>query len=151
MTFQSPNVLTAEQLIDKIDELLQRTDTYRERQREMAASAFDPSWYGDLQPHIQVNNDHYLLELYERGSNMMSKQTTQTDDVIYWILEDVIFSNAYILLMEKYKVDNITTHLKLTPDIMTELDGMVNAAFDRIGGVYQQWHQQGRRHQIERG
>ncbi|WP_411342730.1 Imm63 family immunity protein [Paenibacillus sp. WLX1005] len=151
MTFQQHNIQTAEQLIQTIDELLQRTDTYRERQRQMAAAAFDPSWYGDLQPHIQVQHDGYLLELYERGVNMMSKKTTEADDVIYWILEDVIFSHSYVLLMETYNVDNITTHLRLTPEITAELDGMVNAAFDSIGGVYQQWHQQGRRSELERG
>lgn len=75
--------------------------------------------------------------------------TKEADEVIYWILEDTIFLTVYIDMMRQYQVDNIQTHLPNDPSIHQQIVERVNESFRAIGGLYEQWHHEGKRASIE--
>lgn len=143
-----PQIYTESELIQQILDLLRQTNIYQENYAEMVASAFSKTWYGDLEPHIEIEADRYRIQLYERGILSVDRATRQAEDVIYYVLEEIIFATVHIGMLHKYKVDNKERHLQYTPEIMAEISGTVNDAFHQIGGIYEEWHLAGRRSQL---
>ena len=141
-------IYTESQLIQQIIDLLQLTDIYQENHPEMVASAFSHTWRGDLEPHIEVEPERYRIQLYERGILSVDRPTLEAADVIYFVLEDIIYATVHIGLLRKYKVNNRDQHLQYTADVLAEISEGVDHAFHQIGGIYEQWHRAGRRHEL---
>lgn len=74
----------------------------------------------------------------------------QTEEVIYWLLEDIIFTAAHVELLERHGVDNKQTHLNYTNEVTQELVQSVEKAFQQIGDPYLHWHQMGKRQELEK-
>lgn len=132
---------TSQQFIAQIMTHLQCTDLPHDNLYKMVEALFDETHYPDLVPHIIVEPTSYRLQLHERGILIQERRTVQTKDVIYLVLEQVIHDSAYVMLLKKYSKDNITTHLKHTPEITGELMSIIHQAFKQIGGIYDEWHQ----------
>ncbi|ANF97282.1 Imm63 family immunity protein [Paenibacillus bovis] len=142
------SMYTESQLIEQIIALLQQTDIYQDDHHRMVASAFSHTWRGDLEPHIKVEPETYRIQLYERGILSVDRPTTHAEDVIYYVLEEIIFATVHIGLLRKYEVNNRDRHLQYTDAVMAEINQGVNQAFHQIGGIYEEWHLAGRRSQL---
>ncbi|MGG3505048.1 immunity 63 family protein [Paenibacillus lautus] len=143
------NMLTKQEMIDRILHLLHKTSMYDSEYERVATLPFEEGYIGDLSPVVRVGEQDYELAMYERGVQMLSKRTKDTDEVIFWILEDTIHTIAHIKLLQKYKVDNVNTHLKYTKDEIQEMTDMIHESFLQIGGQYEEWHKAGKRKELE--
>lgn len=132
-----------------IFDLLQLTSIYDNAYSNMVTQPFQHDYYGDLTPCVRIRDTAYEIVMYERGVQMLCKTTKDVEDVIYWVLEDTIHTICYVKLLNKYKVDNVKTHLSYTKEIKNEHTTMIDQAFQDIGGVYLEWHKAGRRAQLE--
>lgn len=142
--------LQKDELIKRIDTCLQMTSLPRDIYEPYIARPFQTTgFFDDLSPYIQIDPSGYILIQYERGIQMPHKRTKAADEVIYWILEDTIFLTVYIDMMRQYQVDNIQTHLPNDPSIHQQIVERVNESFRAIGGLYEQWHHEGKRASIE--
>ncbi|WP_456289942.1 immunity 63 family protein [Paenibacillus sp. AK002] len=142
-------MLTKLELIDRILHLLHKTSIYDPEYERVATLPFEEGYIGDLSPVVRVGEQDCELAMYERGVQMLSKRTKDPDEVVFWILEDTIHTIAHLKLLEKYKVDNVTTHLKYTKDEIQEMKDMINESFLQFGGQYEQWHKAGKRNELE--
>jgi len=129
--------------------LLQSTSIYDDSYSNMVTQPFQPDYYGDLTSCVRIRDTAYEIVMYERGVQMLCKTTKDVEDVIYWVLEDTIHTISYVKLLNKYKVDNVKTHLSYSKEIRSEHTTMIDQAFQDIGGVYLEWHKAGRRAQLE--
>ena len=50
---------------------------------------------GDGSPHLEVKGDIYHYVASERGNEIFRKETTDSDELLYWIFSDVTTSMAY--------------------------------------------------------
>ncbi|MGG4171302.1 immunity 63 family protein [Bacillus safensis] len=143
-------ILQKDELIKRIDTCLQMTSLPRDIYELYIARPFQTTgFFDDLSPYVQIDPSGYILIQYERGIQMLHKRTKAADEVIYWILEDTIFLTVYIDMMRQYQVDNIQTHLPNDPSIHQQIVERVNESFCAIGGLYEQWHHEGKRASIE--
>ncbi len=142
---------TQQQLIDGIVEQLQKTEFYEDKHIQWVEAAFDDSWYGDLEPHIRVEDNGYRLQLYERGTQIMDKPIgpEREADVMYWILDSCIQTGAYMELLRRHGVDPRQTSLQMTKEIQAEWAEIIRRAFASIGGVYEEFYRSGRRGDLE--
>ncbi|MCY7617676.1 immunity 63 family protein [Bacillus pumilus] len=144
------HILQKDELIKRIDTCLQMTSLPRDIYEPYIARPFQTSgFFDDLSPYIQIDSSGYILIQYERGMKMLHKRTKVADEVIYWILEDIIFLTVYIDMMRKHQVDNIQTHLPNDPSIHQQIVERVNESFRAISGLCEQWHHEGKRASIE--
>lgn len=142
------NVLTKQELVVNLLELLSRTDFDREQSNTYVNRLLDPfKWEGV--PYVETENGTYIVTIYERGMPMLKKKLKQTEMVIYWLLEDIIFTTVHVQMLKKYDVDNINTHLKYTSEVMQEMDRNITNAFQQLGEPYLHWHQTGKRQELE--
>lgn len=142
-------MLTKLEIIDQILHLIQKTSIYDPEYERVATLPFEEGYIGDLSPVVRVGEQDCELAMYERGVKMLSKRTKDTVEVVFWILEDTIHTIAHLKLLQKYKVDNVTTHLKYTKDEIQEMKDMINESFLQIGGQYEEWHKAGKRKELE--
>ncbi|WP_426250986.1 Imm63 family immunity protein [Paenibacillus pabuli] len=143
------DIQTKPELAKIILPLLERTSFSRKQMENGVNRLFDTfKWEGV--PYVEPQSDAYVVRIYERGVVMLEKRLKQTDEVIYWLLEDIIFTAAHVELMERYGVDNKQTHLNYTSEVMQELNQSMKKAFDQIGDPYLHWHLTGKRQQLER-
>lgn len=141
-------VLTKQELAVKLLELLYQTDFDQEQSNTYVNRLFEPfKWEGV--PYVEMENGTYIVTIYERGMPMLNKKLKQTEMVIYWLLEDIIFTTVHVEMLKKYDVDNINTHLKYTSEVIQEMDRNVTNAFQQLGEPYLHWHQTGKRHELE--
>ncbi|WJH28837.1 immunity 63 family protein [Paenibacillus sp. CC-CFT742] len=141
-------VLTKQELAVKLLELLSQTDFDHEQSNTYVNRLFEPfKWEGV--PYVEMENGTYIVTIYERGMPMLKKKLKQTEMVIYWLLEDIIFTTVHVEMLKKYDVDNINTHLKYTSEVIQEMDHNVTNAFQQLGEPYLHWHQTGKRHELE--
>ncbi|WP_418038189.1 Imm63 family immunity protein [Paenibacillus xylanilyticus] len=141
-------VLTKQELAVKLLELLYQTDFDQEQSNTYVNRLFEPfKWEGV--PYVEMENGTYIVTIYERGMPMLKKKLKQTEMVIYWLLEDIIFTTVHVEMLKKYDVDNINTHLKYTSEVIQEMDRNVTNAFQQLGEPYLHWHQTGKRHELE--
>lgn len=138
------SLYNTQQLIDQIMTHLHGTTLPQDNLYKMVEALFDEKHYPDLVPHIIVEPTCYRLQLHERGILIQERRTIQAEDAIYLVLEQVIHDSAYVMLLKKYSKDNITAHLKHTPDIINELMSIIHQAFEQIGGIFDEWHLSGR-------
>lgn len=130
-------------------QLLERTSFRREQMEKYVNRLFESfKWEGV--PYVESENEAYIVRIYERGMVMLEKRMKQTDEVIYWLLEDIIFTAAHVELLERYGVDNKQSHMNYTNAVMQELTQRVEKAFQQIGDPYLHWHQTGKRQELER-
>lgn len=142
------DVLTKQELAVKLLELLSQTDFDQEQSNTYVNRLLDPfKWEGV--PYVETENGTYIVTIYERGMPMLKKKLTQTEMVIYWLLEDIIFTTVHVEMLIKYDVDNIKTHLKYTSELIQEMDRNVTNAFQQLGEPYWHWHQTGKRQELE--
>ncbi|MEK4436780.1 Imm63 family immunity protein [Paenibacillus sp. FSL K6-2862] len=142
------DVLTKQELVVKLLELLSQTDFDQEQSNTYVNRLLDPfKWEGV--PYVEMENGTYIVTIYERGMPMLEKKLKQTEMVIYWLLEDIIFTTVHVEMLKKYDVDNINTHLKYTSEVIQEMDRNVTNAFQQLGEPYVHWHQTGKRHELE--
>lgn len=142
-------MLTKQEMIDRVLHLLHKTSIYDHGYERMVTQPFEEDYIGDLNPVVRVGERNYEVAMYERGVQMLSKRTKDADEVIFWILEDTVHTMAHLKLLQKYKVDNVTTHLKYTKDKVREMTDMINESFLQIGGKYEEWHKAGKRKELE--
>ncbi|MGQ4681129.1 Imm63 family immunity protein [Paenibacillus polymyxa] len=142
-------IYNEQEIIEMTVKLLEQTSMYEEQYEQYVSRPFRTGFYDDLSPHVKVGKQGYTLQMYERGVQMLNKLTKDVEDVMYWIIEDMIHIIAHLNLLRKYKVDNRNTHLKYTKEIMKELTTEINKAFYEIGGIYQEWHEANRRATLE--
>ncbi|MGF9697059.1 MULTISPECIES: Imm63 family immunity protein [Paenibacillus] len=142
------DVLPKQELVQKLLQLLSRTDFGGEHSEKYANRLFDPfKWEGV--PYVEIERGKYVVTLYERGFPMLEKRLDQTDEVIYWLLEDIIFTCVHVETLKKYNVDNIHTHLQYTSELRQEMNKRVTEAFQQMGNPYLHWHQTGKRQELE--
>ena len=141
-------VLTKQELTVKLLELLSRTDFAQGQSNKYVNRLLDPfKWEGV--PYVEMEDGAYIVTIYERGMPMLKKKLKQTEMVIYWLLEDIIFTAVHVEMLRKYNVDNISIHLKYTNEVNQEMDQNVTNAFQQVGEPYLHWHQTGKRHELE--
>ncbi|MFD0711572.1 Imm63 family immunity protein [Paenibacillus sp. GCM10027626] len=145
----SSRMAASQHLMDTILQLLQRTTLHAEECAPYVATAFQSDFYDDFRYYVEIGEKHYLLRQYERGRLEAEYRTKRAEDVIYLVLEDVIHDLTHRKLLQKYKVDDASSYLKNTESIRMELTAGINECFRQIGGVYEQWHESGRRRTFE--
>lgn len=142
------DILTKQELAVKLLELLSQTDFNQEQSNTYVNRLLEPfKWEGV--PYVETENGTYIVTIYERGMPMLKKKLKQTEMVIYWLLEDIIFTTVHVEMLKKYDADNINTHLKYTSEVIQEMDRNVTNAFQQLGEPYLNWHQTGKRHELE--
>lgn len=133
------HLLNKQEIADALTELLNRTSLPSNQLARNINRLFETfKWEGV--PYVEVSKTAYTVTIYERGMPMLKKRLKQTDEVLYWLLADIIFTIAHVELMKRHGVDNVHTHLKYTEAIYAELNADVQEAFQQIGGVYLRWH-----------
>ncbi|WP_340013418.1 Imm63 family immunity protein [Paenibacillus sp. FSL K6-1318] len=142
------NMLSKQQLAEILLELLERTAFRREQMQNYVNRMFE-NFKSDGVPYVECGKDTYIVRIYERGLVSLEKRVKQPDEVIYWLLEDIIFTATHVGLLERYGVDNKQTHLNDTNEVMTELNRGAQEAFQQIGDPYLHWHQTGKRQELE--
>jgi hypothetical protein len=129
-------------------QLLERTSFRREQMENYVNRLFEAfKWEGV--PYVESENNAYVVRIYERGIVMLEKRLNQTDEVMYWLLEDIIFTAAHVELLERHGVDNKQIHLNYMGEVMQELERNVEKAFQQIGNPYLHWHKTGKRQELE--
>lgn len=142
------HLLNKQEIADALTELLNRTSLPPDQFACNVNRLFEEfKWEGV--PYVEVGKAAYMVTIYERGMPMLKKRLKQTDEVLYWLLADIIFTVAHVELMKRHGVDNVHTHLKYTEAIYAELNADVLEAFQQIGGVYLRWHESGKRQELE--
>ncbi|CAI6055970.1 hypothetical protein PAECIP112173_01587 [Paenibacillus sp. JJ-100] len=142
-------VLTMHELTERLLQLLSKT-VYSKEQMESYVNRLGESFKWEGVPYVELGETCYIVTIYERGVPSLTKKLEQVEEVLYWLLEDMIFTTAHVTLLNKYGVDNLTTHLKYTNEVWRELEENVQAAFEMIGEPYLTWHQEGKRRELER-
>ncbi|WP_176854450.1 Imm63 family immunity protein [Paenibacillus sp. OK060] len=143
------NILSKTEIAKTLFQLLERT-SFRRQQIEDYVNRLFESFKGEGVPYVEIENDAYIVRIYERGMVMLEKRMEQTEEVIYWLLEDIIFTAAHVELLKRYGVDNKQTHLNYTNAVTQELTQSVEKAFQQLGDPYLYWHQTGKRQDLER-
>ncbi|WP_338539913.1 Imm63 family immunity protein [Paenibacillus tundrae] len=142
------HLLNKQEIADALAELLKHTSLPPDQLAGNINRLFEAfKWEGV--PYVEVGKTAYIVTIYERGMPMLKKRLKQTDEVLYWLLEDIIFTIAHVELMKRHGVDNVHTHLKYTEAVYAELNSDVKEAFQQIGGVYLHWHESGKRRELE--
>ncbi|MGO4731412.1 Imm63 family immunity protein [Paenibacillus sp. 2KB_22] len=142
------NMLSKQQLADILLQLLERT-TFRREQMQNYVNRLFETFKWDGVPYVENGKDSYIVRIYERGLVSLEKRVKKSDEVIYWLLEDIIFTETHVGLLERHGVDNKHTHLNYTDEIMKELNRGVQEAFQQIGDPYLHWYQTGKRQELE--
>ncbi|UPK41765.1 Imm63 family immunity protein [Paenibacillus pabuli] len=143
------NIRSKPEIAKNLLQLLERTSFRREQMEKYVNRLFESfKWEGV--PYVESEKDTYIVRIYERGMVMLEKRMKQTEEVIYWLLEDIIFTAAHVELLERHGVDNKQTHLNYTNAVMQELVQSVEKAFQQIGAPYLHWHQTGKRQELEK-
>ncbi|WP_405152914.1 Imm63 family immunity protein [Paenibacillus sp. FSL K6-0108] len=143
------NIRSKPEIAKKLLQLLERTSFSREQMGKYVNRLFESfKWEGV--PYVESEKDTYIVRIYERGMVMLEKRMKQTEEVIYWLLEDIIFTAAHVELLERHGVDNKQTHLNYTNEVTQELVQSVEKAFQQIGDPYLHWHQMGKRQELEK-
>ncbi|WP_339309839.1 MULTISPECIES: Imm63 family immunity protein [Paenibacillus] len=142
------NMLSKQQLADILLQLLERTSLRREQMQNYVNRLFE-TFKCDGVPYVENGEDAYIVRIYERGFVTLEKRVKQPDEVIYWMLEDIIFTATHVGLLERYGVDNKQTHLNYTNEVMNELNRGVQEAFQQIGDPYLHWYLKGKRQELE--
>jgi len=139
-------IYTAEQIIARITSLLQKTTIYDQQQHSkwVYAPFFNQEPF-ELSPYVQITDEGYVLQMYERNVQMLNKLTTDVDDVVYWILEDTI---QLILHTQRLHHQQDSSNSDTIQDSRS-IQQQANQAFSEIGDIYEQWHQQNRRSTLE--
>lgn len=137
-------IYQAHQIIEKITTLLQKTTIYNQQHhmKWVRAPFFDQERF-ELSPYVQITDEGYVLQMYERNVQMLNKLKTDVDDVVYWILEDTIQLILHTDRLQRQQDSSYTT----TDEI--SIAEQANQAFSEIGGIYEQWHHQHRRSTLE--
>ncbi|WP_342570416.1 Imm63 family immunity protein [Paenibacillus sp. FSL R5-0749] len=143
------NMLKKQQLADILIQLLERTSFRREQMQNYVNRLYE-TFKWDGVPYVECGKDTYIVRIYERGLVSLEKRVKQPEEVIYWLLEDIIFTATHVGLLEKHGVDNKQTHLNYTDEVMKELNRGVQEAFQQIGDPYLHWYQTGKRQELER-
>ncbi|MGN7413441.1 Imm63 family immunity protein [Paenibacillus sp. SAF-068] len=142
------NILSKHQLAEILLQLLERTSFRREQMENYVNRLFETlKW--DSVPYVESGKDTYTVRIYERGLVSLEKRMKHSDEVIYWLLADIIFTATHVELMERHGVDNKQTHLNYSNEVMADLNMGVQEAFQQIGDPYFQWHQTGKRQELE--
>ncbi|MFD1988479.1 Imm63 family immunity protein [Paenibacillus nicotianae] len=133
-------IYTAQQIIEKITSLLQKTTIYDQQQhfQWVHAPFFDQERF-ELSPYIQMTNEGYVLKMYERNGQILHKLTADVDDVVYWILENTIQLILHTDRLQRQQQDS--SYLNTDEPF---IQAQANQAFSDIGGIYEQWHYQHR-------
>ncbi|WP_053780851.1 Imm63 family immunity protein [Paenibacillus xylanivorans] len=143
------NIQSKLEIAQTLLQLLERTSFRREQMDNYVNRLFEAfKWEGV--PYVESENNAYVVRIYERGIVMLEKRLNQTDEVMYWLLEDIIFTAVHVELLERHGVDNKQTHLNYTGEVKQELDRSVEKAFQQIGDPYLQLHLTGKRQELER-
>jgi hypothetical protein len=82
---------------------------------------------GDARPYIVVEGEHFLYIICERGEEFCRKTTDSLDEILYWILHDVI-SNMAI----EYELNNRVSgqdHRRIIFSKIIELFGKINLSW----------------------
>lgn len=134
----------ANQIIEKITTLLQKTTIYDQQHhmKWVRAPFFDQEPF-ELSPYVQITDEGYVLQMYERNVQMLNKLTTDVDDVVYWILEDTIQLILHTDRLQRQQDSSYTARDEIS------IEEQANQAFSEIGGIYEQWHHQHRRSTLE--
>lgn len=134
----------ANQIIEKITTLLQKTTIYDQQHhmKWVRAPFFDQEPF-ELSPYVQITDEGYVLQMYERNVQMLNKLTTDVDDVVYWILEDTIQLILHTDRLQRQQDSSYTARDEIS------IEEQANQAFSEIGGIYEQWHDQHRRSTLE--
>ncbi|WP_366295372.1 Imm63 family immunity protein [Paenibacillus sp. AN1007] len=110
----------------------------------------DESFKWEGVPYVEIGDEHYIVTIYERGVPSLIKKLNQIEEVLYWLLADIIFTAVHVELLNKYGVDNVHTHLDYSSEeVKQEMEENVKAAFQMIGDPYWTWHQKGKRQELE--
>ena len=51
-----------------------------------------PSGFGD--PHVEIDDKGYHYVIWERGSEHERRTTEELDELLYWLMSDIIFQMA---------------------------------------------------------
>lgn len=134
----------ANQIIEKITTLLQKTTIYDQQHhmKWVRAPFFDQEPF-ELSPYVQITDEGYVLQMYERNVQMLNKLTTDVDDVVYWILEDTIQLILHTDRLQRQQDSSYTARDEIS------IEEQANQAFSEIGSIYEQWHHQHRRSTLE--
>ncbi|CAJ1316931.1 Imm63 family immunity protein [Paenibacillus nuruki] len=137
-------IYPANQIIEKITTLLQKTTIYDQQHhmKWVRAPFFDQEPF-ELSPYVQITDEGYVLQMYERNVQMLNKLTTDVDDVVYWILEDTIQLILHTDRLQRQQDSSYTARDEIS------IEEQANQAFSEIGGIYEQWHHQHRRSTLE--
>lgn len=136
-------------LVEQLHELLSLT-SYPKEQTESYVNRLLEAFKWEGVPYVEIKGEHYIVTIYERGVPSLTKKLKQKEEVLYWLLEDILFTAAHVNLLKKYGVDNVNTHLDYTNEVWREIEHNVRAAFDNIGDPYLSWHLNGKRRELER-
>ncbi|MGQ8873050.1 Imm63 family immunity protein [Paenibacillus sp. TSA_86.1] len=141
-------IFSMQELAEQLLELLSRT-AYPSEQMESYVNRLVESFKWEGAPYVEIGEKHYIVKIYERGVPSLIKKLERTEEVLYWLLEDMIFTAAHVTLLKKYGVDNVNTHLDYTNEVWQEIEDNVLKAFRAIGEPYLSWHQEGKRRELE--
>ncbi len=141
-------ILSIQDLVEELLSLLSRT-VYPREQMESYVNRLGETFKWEGVPYVEIDDDYYIVTIYERGVPSLTRKLKQTEEVLYWLLEDMIFTAAHVNLLKKYGVDNVHTHLDYTSEVWQEIENNVRAAFENIGEPYLSWHLGGKRHELE--
>ena len=110
----------------------------------------DESFKWEGVPYVEIGKEHYIVTIYERGVPSLTKKLNQKEEVLYWLLEDMIFTTVHVEMLNKYGVDNMHTHLDYSSEeVKQEMNENIQTAFVMIGDPYLTWYQKGKRKELE--
>lgn len=128
--------------------MLGRTDFPSEQMEGYVNRRFS-TFREDGAPCVEVSDQGYVVRIHERGSVVFERQLDDKDLVLYWLLEDILFTAAHVSLLQELGIDNVHRHLTYTPEIWEELNRRTLEAFRKIGQPHEHWHMNGKRKQLE--
>ena len=143
-----PDMLSMQEVMQRLLALLSRT-SYSREQIQSYVNRLEETFKWEGVPYVDIGERNYVVTIYERGVPSLIKRLENVHEVLYWLLEDILFTASHVNLLQKYGVDNVNTHLDYTSEVWQEIEDDVRAAFQAIGDPYLTWHQNGKRRELE--
>ena len=101
---------------------------------------FDSSTHYDMALRIKINDQSARLYTHERGECIYEYVTQNIEDVVFYILYDIIRIEK--IIWDKYSDENQC--LNYNDEIKNERKKLTYEAYEKIGGNYEKWYKGGR-------
>jgi|GEM_PF-2591007 len=134
--------MNKETIIEKVKIELRKTNIYEDKYYYLIGRMFDFVYSNDMQLKIELSETEARLFTRERGQCVYEYFTKNIDDVIYFILYDLICIIAFNMTMAKYSDGEKS--MIYTDDVRNYRKNLEETAFSSVGGIYEKWFKNGR-------